>query len=57
MSRFIEGGSLEKPTDRDDEWLNAQQEVYNKQRAREQYGKQADGRSLYEVLQANKGEF
>ena len=57
MSRFISGGTNEQPLERDDEWLKAQKEIEEARRRKEEEGRQADGKSLYEVLQANKGGF
>ena len=39
-----------------DDWVKAQQEVEEKRREKAKEGQQADGKSLYEVLQANRGE-
>ena len=39
-----------------DEWVKAQQEVEERRREKAKEGQQADGKSLYEVLQANKGK-
>lgn len=55
MSRFVSGGTDEQPTQRDDAWLKAQQELDAAAIARQDAGKQAGGKSLYETLQANKG--
>lgn len=55
MSRFVSGGTNDAPIERDDEWLKAQQEVEAKRLQELDEGKQQDGRSLYEVLQANQG--
>lgn len=54
MSRFVSGGTNEQPLERDDGWLKAQKEIEEAQRRKEEEGRQADGKSLYEVLQANK---
>ena len=54
-SGFISGGTTDKPIERDDEWLKAQQEIEELRRRKEEEGQQQDGKSLYEVLQANKG--
>ena len=54
-SRFVSGGTLEKPAERDSEWLKAQQELEDKRRQKEEESKQQDGKSLYQVLQENKG--
>lgn len=54
-SGFVSGGTTEEPIERNDEWLAAQKELEaNRQRKAEQ-ARQADGRSLYETLEANKG--
>ena len=55
MSRFVHAGELEKPTERDDEWVKAQKEVEEEQKRKLGAGQQEGGKSLYEVLQANKG--
>ena len=58
MSRFVSGGTNDEPTERDEAWLKAQQEIESKAAARKaaQSGKQDDGKTLYETLQANKGD-
>jgi len=54
-SGFVSGGTADAPIERSDEWLAAQKELEaNRQRKAEQ-ARQADGRSLYETLEANKG--
>ena len=55
MSRFVSGGTVDEPVKRDDEWLKAQEEIEAKRRKKEEEGRQNDGKSLYETLQANKG--
>ena len=57
MSRFVSGGTVDEPTERDDEWLEAQQKIEASRRRKEDEGKQDGGKSLYETLQANKGVF
>ncbi|KAI4757122.1 hypothetical protein E4T52_10930 [Aureobasidium sp. EXF-3400] len=54
MSRFVSGGTVDKPTERDDEWLKAQETIEAARRKKEDEAKQHGGKSLYEVLQANK---
>lgn len=56
-SGFVSGGTTDKPIPRDDEWLKAQQEIEENRRRKEEEGKQDGGKSLYEVLQNNKGDF
>lgn len=55
MSRFISAGTNENPPERDDEWLKAQHEIEANRRRREEDKQHQEGKSLYEVLQANKG--
>ena len=57
MSRFVSGGTIDQPKERDEAWLKAQQEIEAKQlqKAEEQKGLQEGGKTLYETLQANKG--
>jgi hypothetical protein len=55
-SGFVSGGTIDKPTERDDEWRRAQAELEEKRRQKEAQGQQDDGKSLFEVLQANKGD-
>ncbi|KAG9555520.1 hypothetical protein KCU71_g14712, partial [Aureobasidium melanogenum] len=54
MSRFVSGGTVDKPTERDDEWLKAQEQIEAARRKKEDESRQHGGKSLYEVLQANK---
>jgi len=56
MSRFVAGGTVDEPAERDDAWLAAQQEIEAKRRQKEEEGRQGGGKSLYETLEANKGE-
>jgi hypothetical protein len=55
-SGFVSGGTIDNPVERDAEWLKAQQELEENRRRKEAEGQQEGGKSLYEVLQANKGE-
>lgn len=54
-SGFVSGGTLDTPVERDDEWLAAQKEIEDLRRKRAEESKQNDGRSLFEILEANKG--
>ncbi|KAF2401339.1 hypothetical protein EJ06DRAFT_537413 [Trichodelitschia bisporula] len=54
MSRFVPGGSLDEPIQRDDEWLKAQQELEENRKRREAASRENGGKSLYEALEANK---
>jgi hypothetical protein len=53
-SGFVSGGKAGEETERDDEWKRAQQEIEDARQAKADLAKQHDGKSLYEVLQANK---
>ncbi|KKZ57990.1 hypothetical protein EMCG_05542 [[Emmonsia] crescens] len=53
-SGFISGGTIEDPTERDDEWLKAQQELEAERRRKAEESNRDDGKSLYEILQQNK---
>ncbi|KAJ5459215.1 hypothetical protein N7530_011159 [Penicillium desertorum] len=53
-SGFVSAGTNEKPIERDDEWLRAQQELEEERRRKAELGKQDDGKSLFEVLERNK---
>ena len=55
-SGFVSGGTIDNPTERDDEWRAAQAELEEKRRQKALEGQQNDGKSLFEVLQANKGD-
>ena len=54
--RFVSGGTIDKPVERDDEWLKAQQDIEANRRKREEESRQDSGKTLYEVLQNNKGD-
>ncbi|KZF18841.1 hypothetical protein L228DRAFT_264222 [Xylona heveae TC161] len=53
-SGFVSGGTNEQPIERDDAWLEAQQQIEETRRRKEEEGKQDGGKSLFETLQANK---
>ncbi|KAF2019068.1 hypothetical protein BU24DRAFT_458779 [Aaosphaeria arxii CBS 175.79] len=53
-SGFVSGGTVDNPVERDDEWHAAQKELAEKRRQKELQENAHDGKSLYEVLQANK---
>lgn len=53
-SGFVSGGTIDEPTERDDEWRRAQQELEDERRRKVELGKQNDGKSLFEVLEQNK---
>lgn len=56
-SGFVSGGTSDQPTERDDEWLEAQQEIEATRRRKEEESRQEGGKTLYEVLQQNKGDY
>ena len=52
-SGFMSGGTTENPSD---EWLAAQQEIEaNRRRKADEASRHQGGKTLYEVLQGNKG--
>jgi hypothetical protein len=53
-SGFVSGGTADNPTERDEEWKRAAKDLEDARRAKEDLAKEHDGKSLYEVLQANK---
>ena len=55
-SGFVSGGTTEKPIERDEEWLKAQQEIEAARRQKEELSRQEEGKTLYEILQTNKGD-
>jgi hypothetical protein len=54
-SRFVSGGTNEEPIQRDEEWVKTQQEIDAARREKQERSKQAEGKSLYDALQQNKG--
>ena len=55
-SGFVSGGTTDAPIERDNEWLKAQQEIEATRRRKEEESRQEDGKTLYEILQGNKGD-
>ena len=55
-SGFVSGGTIDSPEKRDAEWLQAQRDLETTRREKEEAATQEGGKSLYEVLQANKGD-
>ena len=56
MSRFVSAGTDEAPTERDEAWKRAQQQIDATKQPKLRPGEQEGGKSLYETLQANKGD-
>lgn len=56
-SGFVSGGTTEKPMERDDAWLQAQKDIEETRRRKEEESQQEGGKTLYEVLQQNKGDY
>ena len=56
-SGFVSGGTTDAPIERDDEWLKAQQEIEANRRRKEEEGRQEGGKTLYDILQGNKGDY
>ena len=54
-SGFVSGGTVDKPTERDYEWKQAQRAITEARLRKLDENSQHDGKSLFEVLQANKG--
>ncbi|KAK6594325.1 hypothetical protein H4I95_10837 [Botrytis cinerea] len=54
-SGFVSGGTADAPTERSDEWLAAQQEIEANRQRKAIEARQQDGKSLFEILEANKG--
>jgi len=54
-SGFISGGTVDAPNERSDEWLAAQKEIEATRQRKTKESRQSDGRSLFDILQANKG--
>ncbi|RFU35998.1 hypothetical protein B7463_g386, partial [Scytalidium lignicola] len=54
-SGFVSGGTTDAPIERSDEWLAAQKDIDAKHARKAAEAQLNDGKSLYEVLQANKG--
>ncbi len=55
-SGFVSSGTTDQPIERDDEWLKAQQEIEATRRRKDEESRQDGGKTLYDTLQANKGE-
>ncbi|KAH8731237.1 N-terminal domain of NEFA-interacting nuclear protein NIP30-domain-containing protein [Phaeosphaeriaceae sp. PMI808] len=53
-SGFVSGGTVENPTERDDEWRKAQAELEATRIAKADLRAQHNGKSLFEILQENK---
>jgi hypothetical protein len=56
-SGFVSGGTIDDPAERDDAWRAAQEELAENRRRKDELATQNDGKSLYDVLQANKGGY
>lgn len=53
----MSGGTIDEAIQRDDEWLKAQKEIEETRRRKEEEGRQEGGKTLFEVLQQNKGDY
>ena len=53
-SGFVSSGTVDKPIERDEAWLEAQKDI--DARRKQNDAVQERGKSLYDVLQANKGK-
>ena len=54
-SGFVSGGTTDNPIERDSEWLRVQEELEANRRRKDEESQQVGGKSLYEVLEQNKG--
>lgn len=54
-SGFVSGGTNDAPIERDDAWATAQRELEEERRRKEEAKEQNGGKSLFEILEANKG--
>lgn len=54
-SGFVSAGATEDASNRDREWQAAHSELEAERQRKAEAGKQEGGKSLYEVLQQNKG--
>jgi hypothetical protein len=54
-SGFVSGGTTDAPTERSAEWLAAQREIEANIVRKQEAARQGEGKSLYDTLQANKG--
>ena len=54
-SKFVSAGSTDDLVQTSDEWEKAKKDIEETRRRKEQEGRQEGGKSLYEVLQQNKG--
>ena len=52
-SGFVSGGTIDNPKEA---WLQAHKDLESSQREKREAATQDGGKSLYEVLQANKGD-
>jgi hypothetical protein len=56
-SGFVSGGSLDAPIERDEDWAQAERELEEARKRKAELAKQqGTGKSLFETLQANKGD-
>ncbi|MCJ1312876.1 hypothetical protein MMC25_006552 [Agyrium rufum] len=53
-SGFVSGGTIDAPISRDEEWAKAQSDLEAARREKSEQAAQQNGKSLFEVLQANK---
>ncbi len=57
-SGFVPGGSLDAPIERDEAWAQAERELEEARKRKAELAKQqSSGKSLFETLQANKGDY
>ena len=56
-SGFVPGGTIDQPVTRDDEWIQAQKDIEATRIRKDEEGRQDEGKTLYDVLQQNKGDY
>jgi hypothetical protein len=52
---FVSGGTAYNPDQKSEQWENTEKELQKNRQRKAEQARQADGRSLYETLEANKG--
>lgn len=55
-SKFVSAGQVDDSGQSTDEWEKAKRDIEETRRRKEEEGRQDGGKSLYEVLQQNKGK-
>lgn len=56
-SRFVPAGSTDDTAPDMDDWDQARKDIEETRRRKEEESRQEGGKSLYDILQQNKGKF